>query len=196
MAQHMELIITPEVKKLGINVCMALVREVNISNKSNPLEKRKKEVVEKVQGADIAADPILQAYHELYRVAGVEGEGFVPPAEHLLGLIKRNGRLPNINTVVDSYNLVSAETSLSIGAHDLAHLKGNVSFRITDGSEKYIPLGESKSVQRNQNHQRNQSPYRLRAGQPQHRICLPAQRPPKSLRTHHRHLRRYLPDYS
>ncbi len=142
----MELIITPEVKKLGINACMALVREVNISNKSNPLEKRKKEVVEKVQGADIATDPILQAYHELYQVAEVEGEGFVPPAEHLLGLIKRNGRLPNINTVVDSYNLVSAETSLSIGAHDLAHLKGNVSFRITDGSEKYTPLGENEPV--------------------------------------------------
>jgi DNA/RNA-binding domain of Phe-tRNA-synthetase-like protein len=140
----MELIVRPEVKEQGINACMALISGASVSNKSNPLEKRKKEVIERLQGFDIEHSPILQAYRELYGLAGVSG--FIPPAQHLLTLLQRNGRLPNINTVVDCYNLVSTETCLSIGAHDTAHIKGNVTFRLTDGSDRYTPLGESAPV--------------------------------------------------
>jgi DNA/RNA-binding domain of Phe-tRNA-synthetase-like protein len=140
----MRLIVTTEVKALGINACMALIKDASISNKSNPLEKRKKEVIEKLQDFEIAASPILEAYREFYGRVGLEG--FVPPAQHLIALAQRNGRLPNINTVVDSYNLVSAESCLSIGAHDTARIKGDISFRLTDGSERYIPLGETEPV--------------------------------------------------
>lgn len=137
----MKLIVTPEVKAQGINAVMALIKDASISNKSNPLEKRKKELVEKLQGFEIAASPILAAYREFYH-----GEDFIPPAQHLIGLAQRNGRLPNINTVVDCYNLISAQTGLSIGAHDTAHIKGKVAFRLTDGSERYTPLGENHPV--------------------------------------------------
>jgi DNA/RNA-binding domain of Phe-tRNA-synthetase-like protein len=140
----MELIVSPEVKESGIKACMALVKGAAVSNKSNPLEKRKKEVIERLQSKDIGADSILSGYREFYEKAGLEG--FVPPAQHLLALIQKNGRLPNINTVVDCYNLVSAQTSLSIGAHDTAFIKGNVIFRVTDGSERYTPLGETEPL--------------------------------------------------
>ena len=73
----MQLIVTPEASWIGINACMALVRGANISNKSNPLEKQKKEAIERIQALDIAANPILEAYRELHRRAGLEG--VVPP---------------------------------------------------------------------------------------------------------------------
>jgi DNA/RNA-binding domain of Phe-tRNA-synthetase-like protein len=57
--------------------------------------------------------------------------------------VQANRRLPNINTVVDSYNVVSAETFLSIGAHDLDKISGNVRFIITHGDERYTPLGST-----------------------------------------------------
>jgi len=50
----------------------------------------------------------------------------VAPAEYLLKLIKKSGMLPNINRVVDCYNIASAETLLSMGVHDLANIKGNI----------------------------------------------------------------------
>lgn len=140
----MKLIVSPQVKNLGIDVGMAVVSAASVSNKSNVLERHKKEAVEKLQTFDIAASQILHGYKELYQLAGVSG--LVPPAEHLLSLIQRNGRLPNINTVVDCYNLVSAATCLSIGAHDLDYIEGDVAFRIMSGSERYVPLGESKPV--------------------------------------------------
>jgi DNA/RNA-binding domain of Phe-tRNA-synthetase-like protein len=140
----MKLIVTPEVATLGICVAMAGFRGARVSNRSNPLEKRKKEALDAISAVDIEAHPVLAAYRELHQLAGVDG--VLPPAQHLISLAKANGRLPNINTVVDCYNLVSAQTGLSIGAHDCAHVRGDVAFRITTGSERYIPLGEPKPV--------------------------------------------------
>jgi DNA/RNA-binding domain of Phe-tRNA-synthetase-like protein len=138
----MKLIVSPEVAVLGIRVAMARFRGAKVSNRSNPLEKRKKEALDAICAIDIEAHPVLAAYRELHRLVGVDG--VVPPAQHLISLAKANGRLPNINTVVDCYNLVSAQTGFSIGAHDCAHLRGDVAFRITGGGERYWPLGEPK----------------------------------------------------
>src|SRR4051812_17339723 len=120
----MRLLVTPAVTALGIDVCMAVVRGAGVSNKSNPLEKKKKVVVAELQPQveTLLDHPILREYRHLHQQAGL-AEG-VPPAQHLLSLIQRNGRLPNINTVVDCYNLVSVQTFLSIGAHDTAHIRG------------------------------------------------------------------------
>jgi DNA/RNA-binding domain of Phe-tRNA-synthetase-like protein len=136
----MKLIVTPEVATLGICVAMARFRGAKVSNRSNPLEKRKKDALEAICAIDIQAHPVLAAYRELHGIAGVKA--VVPPAQHLIGLAQANGRLPNINTVVDCYNLVSAQTGFSIGAHDCAYLVGDVAFRITGGGERYKPLGE------------------------------------------------------
>ncbi len=144
----MRLNVTPSVRELGIDAVMAVINGAEISNKSRPLEKLKKEIIEQLQPTDFSADPVLQAYYELYQKLGVS-EDFTPPAAHLLNLIKRNGRLPNINTVVDCYNLISARTRLSIGAHNLAHIRGDITFRLTDGTEHYIPLGEENPVKVN-----------------------------------------------
>ncbi len=144
----MKLVITPEVRKLGINVLMAVFNEVAVSNKSRPLEKLKKELIEELQAQpdekDAITDGILEGYRELYRLTAA-GE-LVPPAQHLRRLAVDNGRLPNINTVVDAYNLVSARTGLSIGAHDAAHIAGDVIFKLLDGSELYTPLGLDEAV--------------------------------------------------
>jgi len=44
----MKFVVSPEVKELGIDVCMAIIRDVNIVNKNASLEKLKKEVLQKV----------------------------------------------------------------------------------------------------------------------------------------------------
>lgn len=141
----MKLTVTSEVKALGIDARLAIVSGATISNKSLPLEKLKKEVCETLLKVDPTQAPVLQAYRDLHRAAGLSAE-VAPPAEHLLKLIQKNGRLPNINTVVDCYNLISVQSLLSIGAHDLAHVQGDVAFRLTSGKELYVPLGEVEPV--------------------------------------------------
>lgn len=137
--------VSPELQKLGVKVKAAIFSDANIVNRNPLLEKLKEETSEKLKNSDTSKNSILQAYRELHKKSNVTG--FLPPAESLIDLIKNNGKLPNINSIVDSYNLVSAETSLSIGAHDVDKIRGDLQFRITDGSEHYIPLG-SKTKQK------------------------------------------------
>ncbi|MEK6983093.1 MAG: phenylalanine--tRNA ligase beta subunit-related protein [Nanoarchaeota archaeon] len=139
----MKFTISPEVKELGINVCMAIIKDANTVNKNATLEKIKKETVARLQTLEISNSKILQGYRKLYDKAGINA---IPPAESLINLIKTNHRLPNINTVVDCYNLVSAETLVSTGAHDTSQIKGNIRFVITNGYERYTPLDESKPI--------------------------------------------------
>jgi DNA/RNA-binding domain of Phe-tRNA-synthetase-like protein len=49
---------------------------------------------------------------------------------------------------VDIYNLISIETGLALGAHDLTRVTGNVHLRPTTGSEGFQPIGspEPKKV--------------------------------------------------
>ena len=91
---------------------------------------------------ELLQSPIIAEYKRLQKEAGIQEP--VAPAEHLLKLIKKSGMLPNINRVVDCYNIASAETLLSMGAHNLANIKGDVQLKTTDGTEKYTPLFKSE----------------------------------------------------
>ncbi len=135
----MKIIIDKGCSQLGIQVVAILVKNPIISNKNSLLEKKKKEFIEKLTLFDVN-NPILQGYKNIYLQLSKAG---IPPAENLLQLVQKNKRLPNINTFVDSYNLISLHSFLSIGAHDVAKIQGDLRFVITDGSEKYTPLGSS-----------------------------------------------------
>ncbi len=40
------------------------------------------------------------------------------------------------------YNIISLESKLALGAHDMDCVLGNVTLRFTDGTEKFIPIGQ------------------------------------------------------
>ena len=63
---------------------------------------------------------------------------------NLINITREAGKLPTINTVVDSYNVVSLKTAVVSGAHDLDKISGDVHIKIAEGNEKYIPLGTSE----------------------------------------------------
>jgi len=134
--------VSDDLAKSGIKVTMAVISVTQVSKRrGSELEKKIKDTIQVIDVNLLLSSKVLEAYQEYYKNVGIEG---MTPAEHLLKLVERSKMLPNINKVVDCYNLVSLETLLSIGAHDLAHIKGNIEFRYTDGTEKYTPLGKSE----------------------------------------------------
>jgi methionyl-tRNA synthetase len=137
----MRLVVEEGVRALGIDACLAVFEGTRVSNRSNPLEKRKKEALLALRATDVATHPVLAGYRALHARLGVTG--VVPPAQRLVELVQATGRLPNINTVVDAYNLVSALTGLSVGAHGLARVRGDLRLALTRGDERYTPLGET-----------------------------------------------------
>ena len=58
----------------------------------------------------------------------------------------------HVNLAVDIYNLISMETGICLGAHDLKGVNGNITLRFTTGTEKFLPLGqtEPKEVKANE----------------------------------------------
>lgn len=131
--------VDPVLAAQGIKVKMATFSVPEVTKKrSGPFKQHIENVLSRLNIDELLASPILTAYKKFHQKVGLQG--VMPPAEHLLKLIQKSGMLPNINKVVDCYNIVSAETLLAIGAHDLAHIKGNITFRLTDGTERYTPL--------------------------------------------------------
>lgn len=89
-------------------------------------------------------DSILLGFQELHSKVGRSNKNYVSSPESLINFWGRKGRLPQINPVVDLYNFISVKSKLALGAHDISKINGNVSLRITTGSENFIPLGKSK----------------------------------------------------
>ncbi|MBN2096659.1 hypothetical protein JW752_04695 [Candidatus Peregrinibacteria bacterium] len=139
------LIIAPELEALGIKAKGALIRGAEIKkNLPGALKRHIKTELTRVDIRSLLESPVVNGYRELYRLHGEQETA--PASETLLRLIEKQGRLPNINTIVDSYNMVVAQTGYAIGAHDAARLKGNVTIRKTDGTEQYTPIMQTEPV--------------------------------------------------
>jgi DNA/RNA-binding domain of Phe-tRNA-synthetase-like protein len=102
------------------------------------------EVLQDLTPEKIATDPTLQGFRRLHEAFGVSNRRNVAAPENLLKLLLKTGTLPHIHPAVDLYNLVSVQTRLSLGAHDIARLTGEVHLRLTDGTERFQPLGASE----------------------------------------------------
>lgn len=99
------------------------------------------------QELDVHADPVLEGFHILHDVTGVKRRKNIPASENLIKLLKKNqGEMYLINTAVDIYNLLSMESKLALGAHNIDRVDGNVTLRFTDGTERFVPLGQSEPI--------------------------------------------------
>lgn len=62
-------------------------------------------------------------------------------SERLIDFILKRGSIPNINTFVDIYNVVSAFTGISIGAHDIGTIVGNVCLEVLEKDIQFEMIG-------------------------------------------------------
>jgi len=96
------------------------------------------------EGLDVKADPLLEGFNNLHDNFGVKRRKNLPASVNLAKLLVKHGDVPHVNTVVDLYNIVSLESKLALGAHDLARIEGNFTLRLTDGTERFVPLGQDE----------------------------------------------------
>ncbi|MBI5389135.1 methionine--tRNA ligase [Candidatus Woesearchaeota archaeon] len=125
------------VQKLGVKVRIAQINNVSIKKKHEGIERLKKELKQQQ-----LADPnILAAYEELDKNTGVDSSTHPNAVSNLLALLQTKGQLPQINTAVDVYNIVSLQTGVAMATHDLARLQGNLTVRLSKNKEPFISLG-------------------------------------------------------
>jgi len=137
--QEIKFSVEPALAAKGLKIKFATFSVSDIPRRRNgELKKYINDVLTSLNINELLKSPIIIEYKRLQDEAGIQKP--IAPAEYLLKLIKKSGMLPNINRVVDSYNIASVETLLSMGAHDLGDIKGDLQLKTTDGTERYTPL--------------------------------------------------------
>ena len=144
----MKFIVDENVLALGVKIKAAVIEGINNKEISEEYEAWRKEkvasLIEKYKDYNIKADPIIEGFYELHQEVGVPRRKNLPASENLIRLLTKREELISINKAVDIYNILSIESKLCLGAHDIDKVDGNVTLKITDGTEKFLPLGSEE----------------------------------------------------
>lgn len=135
--------ISNEVEQLGVNGGYFVMRGMS-GKRPKELEAFVAATVTRVKSecsaGAVAVDSVLEGFRELHRRVNCSNRKFVASSENLIESLFLN-RFPRVNPIVDIYNSVSIENRLAIGAHDCRFVEGNIALRITNGTERFVPLG-------------------------------------------------------
>jgi DNA/RNA-binding domain of Phe-tRNA-synthetase-like protein len=97
-------------------------------------------------GEALLDDPRLAGYRALHAARGKLGRQYLPSPESLFRLLFKRREWRSIDPLVDAYSLVSLQTRVSIGAHDLDCLRLPVQLAPTVGGEQLLVIGEDKAL--------------------------------------------------
>jgi DNA/RNA-binding domain of Phe-tRNA-synthetase-like protein len=89
----------------------------------------------------IASEPRIAAWREAFRKFGAKPGEFRSSVEGMARRALRNEPLPTINALVDIGNLLSLRHLVPAGGHAIDHLGGDISLRLAEGDETFVPFG-------------------------------------------------------
>lgn len=145
----MEFLVEDKVKELGIKILGLKIENIDNKTSSAEFAKWRKEkitnLINEYKDYDIKNDKVIEGFYELHNSVGVPRRKNLPASENLIKLLIKREELIEINKAVDIYNIISIESKLCLGAHDIDKISGNVTLKITDGKENFIPLGSEEA---------------------------------------------------
>lgn len=138
--------VAPNLLEMGLSAAALVARNVDNTRTVPELIAYRRAVGRRLaafwKNRSITAHPAIREYHRVHEQFGAMGE---PPApEKLVTYVRRNRDFTASGAVVDCYNIVSARTLLSIGAHDVDKLAAPVTLRLTTPADVFVPLGETE----------------------------------------------------
>jgi DNA/RNA-binding domain of Phe-tRNA-synthetase-like protein len=147
----MNFIVTHDCVRLGLRAGAIIFRDLQVTASTPVLRAQMLEAAATIRtrfpdASAIRKDLLVTSFREIIRRAGANPKKEQPSIERLMTFLHKRGDLPVINNLVDAYNLVSVQSSCSLGAHDLDRIRLPVSLRLLDGSESFTPLGSEKPV--------------------------------------------------
>lgn len=142
--------VTEEVLNLGVVVQTIQINGIQKNKQTQDLDLYIKKELQKIrkvwEGKNYKDDPVLQGFRDLHKKVGESNRDYPASPEVLLRNFLERNRFPRINALVDLYNLLSLKTRLALGAHDIDKIIGDVTLRITTGSEIFVPLRINQST--------------------------------------------------
>ena len=145
----MQFIVEDKVKELGVKILGLKIEGLDNKTPKEEYNTWRKEKVnsllKKYQDFDPKEDKIIEGFYTLHQKVDVPRRKNLPASENLIKQLVKKENLAEINKAVDIYNLISVDSKLCLGAHDIDKITGNVYLKITDGKENFIPLGSEEA---------------------------------------------------
>ena len=141
----MKIIVDKSIADLGKkSIVIAIAKNVNPAAKLSDafLEKQKK-MEEWALNCDVeeaAKHPVNQGYIDSITAVGRSTKKNPPTAVALIQNIKRRGSMPNINSIVDIYNVESLHSFLAIGGHDFDKIEDEICFTVSKKEDVFYPI--------------------------------------------------------
>jgi DNA/RNA-binding domain of Phe-tRNA-synthetase-like protein len=137
--------VTPEVCALGIKGIYFTIAGIKNAPGHPELARLRLELKESLQRQYtedfLAHDEVLVGFRELHAKVGRSNRKYPSAPEALVKLFLRTQVIPSVNLAVDLGNCISLKTRLAFGFHDTAKISGDVTLRLTNGTERFVPLG-------------------------------------------------------
>lgn len=91
------------------------------------------------------AHPLINTWRETLRSVGVPVKE-CPPSIEAIGKRAIKGGAPfSINPIVDTYNALSMDLALPLGAYNVSDMNGELHVRLSTGGEKFTALGSNET---------------------------------------------------
>lgn len=147
----MRLVLDEEVRERfpDLRVLLAELDNLRVLPRSDELEGFKSEAYERIRSRfsldSLRGHPIIRAYRDFFWRIGIDPTKIRPASEALLRRILGGRGLPTINTLVDAYNLASAEACIALAAFDADRIEGDeLRMRLARSGETFLGIGMDK----------------------------------------------------
>ena len=141
----MKIIVDKSIADLGKkSIVIAIAKNVDPAAKLSDafLEKQKKmeEWALNCDAEEASKHPVNQGYIDSISAVGRSTKKNPPTAVALIQNIKRRGSMPNINSIVDIYNVESLHSFLAIGGHDFDKIDEEICFTVSKKEDIFYPI--------------------------------------------------------
>jgi DNA/RNA-binding domain of Phe-tRNA-synthetase-like protein len=134
----------------GITVVEGTIRFITRIKENSGLNVLREEIVREIRSRytleQVKDDPLFRAYRDFFWSVGVDPTKTRPASEALVRRILSGKDLPEINPVVDTYNLASAKSGVPIAAFDADRLHGDLTMRFAHEGEEFLGIGMKEPV--------------------------------------------------
>ena len=142
--------ICKEVTSLGIHVAFLIIKGIDNNRYDDSLKQKIEEFytqyLQHYSIESLESNENIIGYRDLHKEVNIEDNSLIASPESLIKILFKHKSLRPINFIVDTYNYIAIKNRISIGAHDLSHISGNIRLCFTKGNELFIPLGKNKQL--------------------------------------------------
>jgi len=126
---------------------IAKFTDISAEKRFDEVERLEAEVFEEIRRRytleSLKHDPVVRAYRDFYWRLSIDPTKQRPASEALIRRILGGGNIWRVNKFVNSYNLASAITGVTLGAYDMGKIRGGLTVRFAEPGEPFQGIGMS-----------------------------------------------------